>query len=134
MCFLTISDDSREISAVMFPETYRKYTELAEKGLIILLQAKVDQRNGELQLVINKAENVKDIEVPKRAFLRIKEASQWEQLKSILLANRGDISVILHDETTKKTTQLQPKFSINGSSETAKEITELLGEGNLIIR
>ncbi|MBC1603943.1 DNA polymerase III subunit alpha [Listeria rocourtiae] len=134
MCFLTISDDSREISAVMFPETYRKYTELAEKGIIVLLQAKVDQRNGELQLVVNKAENVKDIEVPKRAFLRIKDMNQLEQLKPILLANRGDISVILHDETTKITTQLQPKFSINGSPETARAIIELIGEGNFIIR
>ncbi|AQY51306.1 DNA polymerase III subunit alpha [Listeria weihenstephanensis FSL R9-0317] len=134
MCFLTISDDSREMSAVMFPETYRKYADLAQKGLIVLLQAKVDQRNGELQLVINKAENVKDIEVPKRAFLRIKDVSKLEQLKTILLANRGDISVILHDETTKITTQLQPKFCINGSPETIKTITEFLGEGNFIIR
>lgn len=134
MCFLTISDDSREMSAVMFPETYRKYTDLAEKGLIVLFQAKVDQRNGDLQLVINQAENVKDIEVPKRAFLRIKEASQLEALKAILLANHGDIHVILHDEVTKQTTQLQPKFSINGSPETAKAITELLGEGNFIVR
>lgn len=134
MCFLTLSDDSREISAVMFPETYRKYTDLAQKGLILLIQAKVDQRNGELQLVIHKAENVKDVETPKRAFLRVKTASEFETLKPILLANRGDISVILHDEATKKTTQLQPKFSINGSPETAKAITELLGEGNFIIR
>lgn len=102
MCFLTLSDDSREISAVMFPETYRKYTDLAQKGLILLIQAKVDQRNGELQLVIHKAGNVKDVEPPKRAFLRVKTASQFETLKPILLANRGDISVILHDEATKK--------------------------------
>lgn len=35
MCFLTISDDSKELSAVMFPESYRKFANFAQKGEIL---------------------------------------------------------------------------------------------------
>ncbi|EFS03274.1 DNA polymerase III alpha subunit, partial [Listeria seeligeri FSL S4-171] len=38
MCFLTISDDTKELSAVMFPESYRKYASFAQKGQILFLQ------------------------------------------------------------------------------------------------
>ncbi|CCQ21029.1 DNA polymerase III subunit alpha [Listeria monocytogenes N53-1] len=57
MCFLTISDDSKE-------ESYRKFANFAQKGEILFLQVKADTRNGELQLIINKAEDLKEIKAP----------------------------------------------------------------------
>ncbi|MBC1970403.1 DNA polymerase III subunit alpha [Listeria marthii] len=133
MCFLTISDESKELSAVMFPESYRKYANFAQKGEILFLQVKADTRNGELQLIVNKAEDLKEIKAPVRLFLKLTEPQQMEQVKPVLARYKGDSKVIVHQAITKQTTELK-NIQVTPSNELQEALVVLLGKENVVIK
>ncbi len=58
MAFLTVSDQSGEMEVVAFPNVLKTKTELLQEGKMILIQGKVEMRNGKSQLVMKTAENV----------------------------------------------------------------------------
>lgn len=54
MCFGTIEDETGSARFVIFPRTYEQYGKLAKKDQVVLIKAKVDYREGELNLVVEK--------------------------------------------------------------------------------
>jgi len=54
MAFVTIQDEYSKLSGVLFTSTYNKYIEILEKGYVYLFMVKVENRNNDLQLVIQK--------------------------------------------------------------------------------
>ena len=55
MAFISASDEYGEIDLVMFPKTYERNFDL-ERGRVVLINAKVERRINEYQLIINKVE------------------------------------------------------------------------------
>lgn len=53
MCFLTGSDEVTKIDIVIFPRVYQQYSDI-QVGDILLLNAKVEKRFDQLQLMVNK--------------------------------------------------------------------------------
>ncbi|WP_099221294.1 DNA polymerase III subunit alpha [Listeria costaricensis] len=132
MAFLTISDDTAERSAVVFPDTYRKAASILQKGALIYAKVKADERNGELQLVLNEASLLKDVEPPKRLYIRLASEAQLEAVKQILLSAPGKEAVIVHFPSTKKTIALQSRFSIRYTEKLGQDLSQLLGSENVI--
>jgi DNA polymerase III subunit alpha len=60
MAFLTISDQSGEMEATLFPNVLKKMASFLQKGSILIVDAKVEERQGKRQLIIQKAENIVD--------------------------------------------------------------------------
>jgi len=61
MAFLTISDQSDDMEAVVFPNVLRKIASDVMQGNILLIEAKMEQRQGKEQLIIQKGENITNI-------------------------------------------------------------------------
>lgn len=133
MCFLTVSDDTKELSAVMFPESYRKYASFAQKGEILFLQVKADKRNGELQLIVNQAEDLKEVKAPMRLFIQLTEPSQMERIRPILLKYKGSSKVIIHQALTKQTTELK-NIQVEPSEGLHEALVTLLGKENVVFK
>lgn len=55
MAFMSVSDDTGKISAILFPNQYKLYSNL-KRGSVIRLYGKVEKRVGEYQLIANKIE------------------------------------------------------------------------------
>ena len=53
MAFITISDEYNRISGVLFSSQYSKYKNDITKSSVYLLKGRVEQRNNEIQIVIN---------------------------------------------------------------------------------
>src|SRR5699024_7128688 len=53
MAFITVSDESYETEAVVFPEVYRSRNVLLVEGSIVELLVKQTERNGQKQLIVN---------------------------------------------------------------------------------
>lgn len=132
MCFLTISDASKEFRAVVFPEVYAKAQAIIQKGAILLLKVKVEDRNGEMQAVVNSIQDMKTLEPAKRLFLKIATAEELNMVKKILLQNAGDHAVIVYHAGEKQTLQLQNKFSVNGSENLLYQLKQTLGTENVV--
>lgn len=61
MAFLKISDQSGDMEAVVFPNVLRKIAAVVAQGNILLIEAKMEQRNGKGQLIIQKGESIMNI-------------------------------------------------------------------------
>ena len=54
MAFLTLTDDTGSIDGVMFPKTYLEYKDNVYEGKVYIGDVKVDNRDGKMQVIINK--------------------------------------------------------------------------------
>ena len=53
MAFVTLEDESKKLSGVLFTSTYATFKDKLVKGEVYLLKGKIDNRKNEVQLVIN---------------------------------------------------------------------------------
>lgn len=132
MCFLTISDASLEFRAVVFPEVYAKMQTLISKGAILMMEIKVDERNGELQAVVNSMQAIQNVQPAKRLFLRINTIDEQNSVKQLLLKYPGKHAVIVYYAEEKQSMQLQNKFSVNGSENLLQQLKQILGDKNVV--
>ena len=140
MSFLEVSDESGEISAVVFPDVYRKYLQVLKKGALVLLEGYVELRKGHLQFVVQQAIDLSKLTTPGpgvRLFLRItrKHARNeiYAQIKNALRKQPGKTKVILYFENTKKLLQLSDEYRVELDGESILELREILGPENVRI-
>ena len=54
MAFLTVSDSSGEMEAVVFPNVYKKYLIYLEQGNLFLIEGKIEEQRRKAQFIIQK--------------------------------------------------------------------------------
>ena len=113
MSFLEISDESGDLSAVVFPDVYRKYLRILKKGAVVLLSGYLEYRKGKEQFVVQEAKDFSELTQPGegvRLFLRITRYLETktilEELKSAIRQHPGNTRVVLFYERTNKLIQL----------------------------
>jgi DNA polymerase III subunit alpha len=143
MAFLVISDSSGEMEAVVFPAVYKKYPNLLEQGQFALLEGKIETREGKHQLIIQQAFNIEDWlqarnSKPPVLYLKITKEKQDEkslkQLNRLLKVNKGNTSVVLHYETSRKTVRLAEENHIDPSSLLLGSLRDFLGLENVVLK
>ena len=136
MAFLTLSDETNETSAVVFPEVYRERNQLLVDGAIVELNVKLTERNQEKQVIINEAKKL-DLEATKQQlFIKIKPEladDAQSKIKSLIKNEPGDIPIILHYEKTKKTFKLNQSYLNSGSDILIAELRLAFGEENVVL-
>ncbi|MCV3322110.1 DNA polymerase III subunit alpha [Pediococcus ethanolidurans] len=140
MAFVTGSDLTGEIDITVFPNQYQTSARILEKGKVILIQGKVDERNG-LQVIANRIQLAEQIKVPsavsnQRWVLRILEETPaiQTQLQQVLRTNPGTIPVLLFYPQTDKKVLLEKQFWTTNSDKTNSALTNLLGKGNVVLQ
>ncbi|AIO18432.1 DNA polymerase III subunit alpha [Candidatus Izimaplasma bacterium HR1] len=53
MAFITVDDEAKKLNGVLFTSTYQKFKDKLIKGEVYLLKGKIDNRNNEIQLIVN---------------------------------------------------------------------------------
>jgi len=143
MAFLTVSDVSGEMEAVVFPTVYKKFQSLLRQGNFLLLEGKIEERDGKRQFIIQQVSEleqwIKTRAVKQQVlYLKITSSKQEEQLlqkiNQLLKENKGDACVILHDEGTKKTVRLAAENNVNPTPEVQQKLRNLLGSKNVVLK
>jgi DNA polymerase-3 subunit alpha len=143
MAFLTVSDESGELEAVIFPEPFKKFSQLIEQGRLLVLEGKTEERAGKPQLIIQKAEALEAwIEaVPKSKsvlYLKIQKEKQesafLQELNLLLKQHRGNTEVILYYEDINKTVKLTDENKVLVSENLLHELKLFLGSSNVILK
>jgi DNA polymerase-3 subunit alpha len=138
MAFLSISDESGEIEAVVFPKVYEMYHGELQKGAQLFLEGSVENRNEVMQLLINKCKPLQELKSNDQpsVFIKIdKEHKSTEHLnaiKKLLEQSGGSIPVVLIYEETRQKVQLNQK--VNATEELLLELQSVIGEGNVVFR
>lgn len=138
MAFLSISDESGEIEAVVFPKVYESYHGLLQKGEQLFLEGSVEQRNDALQVLINKCKPLNELKSKEQAAVFIKIDKQHHTpehlnaIKQILDQSKGSISVVLVYEETRQKVQISQ--NINATEDLLMELQSVAGEGNVVFK
>jgi DNA polymerase-3 subunit alpha len=143
MAFLTVSDESGEMEAVIFPETYKKCSQLIDQSSLIVIDGKSEERSGKRQLIIQKAAALESWiqtaeKIPSVLYLKIQREKQdfafLQQLKLLLKKYKGETAVVLHYDDITKTVRLTEENNVTASLELMEKLKNLLGSGNVILK
>lgn len=143
MAFLTISDQTEELDAVVFPKVYKRKMVLFQKGNILLLEGKIEIRDGKRQFMIQNAEDVKsaieNAQQRKRTlYLKIERERESNQLlnelKAVIEQHHGPIDVVLFYEKSGRSLRLGQEDRIALSVECLENLKQLLGEKNVVVK
>ncbi|MCM3717924.1 DNA polymerase III subunit alpha [Fictibacillus phosphorivorans] len=138
MAFLSLSDESGEIEAVVFPKVYESYHGLLQKGEQLFLEGSVEQRNDALQVLINKCKQLHELKFKEKAAVFIKIDKQHHSpeylnaIKHILDQSNGSIPVVLIYEETKQKVQISQK--VHATEDMLMELQSVAGEGNVVFK
>lgn len=141
MAFLTLSDDSGEVAAVAFPRTFQQYSQWLKKGEILLIQGKVEEREQQLQLIINEVTSIKGLKEQtafEKLYLKVEKSHQetgkLHQIKAILKQYPGTTAVYIYYAEDHKTVMLPKEWSAKLSEDCLKKLRMILGAKNVVIK
>lgn len=140
MAFLTLSDDTGEVDAVVFPTTFKKLSRLLAKGEILFIYGKIEEREQKLQLIINEATSIKDLKANtfEKLYLKVdknqQEAGNLHQVKNILKQYPGTTDVYIYYAEEQKTVLLPKEWSAKLTKECLKKLKMVLGAKNVVIK
>jgi len=143
MAFVTISDETGEMEAVIFPDLYREVHRFLEEEMMIFIVGKVESRNNTHQWILSVMEPFtgkhlkgKQKGSNKRLFVRYPKNEHHASLQiiqSISNTYPGNISVIVHHEDVKETYQLQRAYNVSANEACLAELRERFGETNVVL-
>ncbi|RPF55365.1 DNA polymerase III subunit alpha [Aquisalibacillus elongatus] len=141
MAFLTVQDETEELEAVLFPKLHREVYRWLEEDQFIELNGKLDERQGELQLILNSVKPFDIDSVPKandaQIFIKFHgsdEKQQLKQLKQISEQYGGNTPVVIYAPYRNKTYQLSEAYDLAETSEALKQLEEAFGHEHVKVK
>jgi DNA polymerase-3 subunit alpha len=134
MAFGQLEDDSGQIEFVIFPRTFEQYGKLMEQDSVIITKAKVDVREGEAMLMIDKVKTTDQlpkaeahIEGDVELFIPRKTSRETlEKIGSLLKKKRGKKSVVIVIPNGSKQKKLLLPYTVAWNDQLEKEVQSLL--------
>src|SRR5699024_7226956 len=136
IAFLTLTDETTELSAVVFPEVYRERNPLISEGEIVDLTVKLTERNGQRQLIINQVNSLNLEESQKQLFIKVipeLETDVHKTIQATIKDEQSDVPIIFHFEKTKKNIKLNESYSNSGSDYLIDQFQMIFGEENVVL-
>lgn len=140
MAFVTIADETNELDAVIFPNIFRQVNHWLQEETFIFVEGRLEERNGKQQIIVEKAEQL-DMDKQKtnsrKIFINWKDnhdTKMMEQISIIAKKYPGSIPIYLYKKEEKKLFKLDHSYHLDGSWNVIKELKELLGVENVVLR
>ena len=143
MAFSALADETGERDMVLFPEVYRKYASLIEKGRVVLATGAAEERDGTLQMIIQSLEPLQEgaekaREEKQTLFIQLPEGKGESELAESVVDDLqrypGRASVVIHYERTKETVRLGSAYNVSPDETLIIELKKKCGAKNVILR
>ncbi|TCP32084.1 DNA polymerase III catalytic subunit DnaE type [Scopulibacillus darangshiensis] len=140
MAFLTLSDQTGQMDAVVFPREYEKQTVMFQQGRLLYVEAGIEQESQERKLLIRRAADLASVASAAKEIFYLKvdenhaDPALLHKLKSLLHLHRGEHPVIIHYGQSGKTIQLPKDYAVKRDQQFIEAIKRLLGPENVIIK
>ncbi|MBO9130621.1 DNA polymerase III subunit alpha [Bacillus sp. 165] len=142
MAFLTICDESTEMEAVLFPDSYLSNFSLVAEGKVALIEGTVTRRNDTSQFIVNgiyALDKAEEYETDKAKSVYIKLPSENDKMlistiTKTLFQYPGYAAVYIYYEKEHKMVQLARGFSIHPVDNCLQNLKELAGEENVVLK
>lgn len=143
MAFVSLNDETDDMEAIIFPTVFSRFSPFLKQGSIVVLDGKIEEREGKRQFIIQSIENVKEaiekIE-NKQPTLYLKIKKEFENaellysLKNIFKENSGHTQVVMYYESTGKRIRLGEEDMVSSSKSFIDKLKNMLGENNVILK
>lgn len=140
MAFITLSDETSDMEAVVFPELYRNERRWLKEEMLLFVTGKTDVRNQRMQMILDMIEpfNADQLETTdkRRLFIKVTNSDQFRDLKIMRdIANKhaGNIPVIVYIESEKKTYKLSHEYALTADAECLNELKAHFGHNNVAL-
>ncbi|MBM7701225.1 DNA polymerase III subunit alpha [Metabacillus iocasae] len=141
MAFFTVSDETGEMDAVVFPKVYKRFSSLLKTGEVLAVKGKVEDRDNRKQLVIQHvqfAQELKETLRHEELYLKIEQKHQTtnmlRQIRQLLSAYNGNTPVILYYEDEKRMLRLPNEYAVNADKTLLAELKGILGDLNVVLK
>lgn len=140
MAFITISDETGDMEAVIFPDVYRDVSRWLSEEMLVMLEGKIESRNNRIQWLLSEIgtfdEDRLESVQKSRLFIRLtgqNSETALVEIKKVANLYPGSISIIIHHEKQKKTYQLASDYSINANYECLQAFRNYFGKENVVL-
>ncbi|MCD4756418.1 DNA polymerase III subunit alpha [bacterium] len=124
MAFLSAEDKSGSTDVIVFPRTYRDMKEVLEEGKPMLLVGRVNDRNGEKGVILEKAKYINEEKFGSNfegVIFRIRGSHSAEVIKALkkyISTSEGDtaVKIILNTDGETTTKVLEKKIAMNSET------------------
>lgn len=141
MAFVTISDETAQSEAVLFPDLFRNAHRWLKEEMLVIFYGKLEQRNGKKQWLISEIfpleEKLSPQKERKQLYIRLNLINKEEALKNIIKVAKdypGGLAPIVYDPAAKKTYQLSYEYGTDGSKESVEELNKKFGADNIVVK
>ena len=139
MAFLKVSDDTGEIEVIVFPNLYKRVGHDLQKDLFLLIAGHVEEKDQSVKLIAETITRLDEGQTDeKKLFLKIDKHHHHPKtlalIKAILAKYPGEVDVVLYYEEEKQLRNLSRQFSVSGSDDCLRELADLLGKTNLMLK
>jgi len=133
MAFATFQDETGSIPIVIFPKIYQQFGELLANDTAMLIKAKVDNRDDEMQLMVEKIvppdsipETKADIADHEIFIPRQTEQATLEKLGALLKKHTGSESIVVLIPNGEEPQRMLLPYCVTWSESLDAEISKLL--------
>lgn len=141
MAFIDGQDASGDLSITVFPDVYRRVHLFLQVDKVVLVNGKVEERHGNLQVVANNVQIAKTLldKLPLQTlFLRIDQqhhtSAIWKQVLMLLTQYHGNVPVIVIYSQTHQKELLSNQYAVTLNKTLLMQLKQLLGQDNIAIK
>lgn len=141
MAFITISDETSDMEAVIFPDVFRDVKRWLKEEEIVFIKGKIEARNNKHQWLIQEINQFNEEELEtknnQRLFIKFSEKNSEDVLlilKEIASKYPGATPVIIHREDKKKTYQLASEYFMEVTNGCLRELRNYFGGANVVLK
>lgn len=141
MAFFVLNDETDDCEAVLFPKEFNRMGQALSEGSIVLLEGKVENRNGQAQIIIQNMvdyEKINEENKPGKLFLKVDEQAKKNnklyEIKEIIKQYKGNTPVYIYYEQEKRTVQLPNHYFVNVTEKSLSHFKEILGAEYVVFK
>ncbi|NLT08823.1 MAG: DNA polymerase III subunit alpha [Ruminococcus sp.] len=135
MCFITVSDGSGELEAVVFPDLFAVSATRLTVGNIVLISGKISVKDDSVTVVcgsvISEKEFPRYTENMKLCIKLSSDSSSIESIKEICRKYRGNTSVCFYFTDLRKMLVPKEKLTVGISAELFASLSDVAGSSNI---
>lgn len=134
MAFGSLDDKTGVLEFVVFPKTYSSYADLLKIDGIVLIRAKVEERDSELKMIVERVSspdqnsadqtddpNIKEVFIPRKT-----NKKTLEKLGKLLKSKKGDDKVAIMIPNGAQPKRMTLPYTVEWSKKLESEVKELL--------
>lgn len=131
MATFMLEDQYGFLKCVVFPKTFNQVRDLLMPDHTIIVKGKIKDNEGRYEMIVN------TVESPCKIYLRLpssNDKSQIEKVKDMVYPYPGDGELKVYYQDLKQYSALPGFYGINPSPRILSDLSEFLGNENIVIR